>query len=311
MVGRSAPLFDHRFASVMEDEAEEVDIEADPDDQADAPLRRTRLATRSCNVHNPFSSSLTSASQHEDPAFNPRPRYWVEQAELAERWPEGHEWAVAFRDIARPTDVRTVISCVVPKAAFGNKLPLLLPALPERPRPNRQTAETMAAWHAACQPIIVDYKNSAPLLAGNLGSLVLDYVARNKVQSSSLNLFILEQLPLVPRAGFARRFGQRSAEEIVREDVLALTYTARDQGYAGQPFIWNEEDRLRRRARLDAVFMLLYGLDRDAAAHVLDSFPIVRRQEQARHDGRYRTRDLVLRTMAAMDAGNPDARVVG
>ena len=138
------------------------------------------------------------------------------------------------------------------------------------------------------------------------------------MQSTHLNSYILEQFPLVPRAGFARRFGQRSAEEIVREEVLALTYTthdmaafARDQGYAGQPFIWNEEDRLRRRARLDALFMLLYGLDRDAATHILDSFPIVRRQEQARHDGRYRTRDLVLRYMAAMEAGNPDARGMG
>ncbi len=318
MVGRSAHLFDHRFASVMEDDAEEVDIEEDPDGQADAPLRRTRLATRSRNVHNPFSSSLTSASQHEDPAFNPRPRYWVDGAELAERWPEGLEWAVAFRDIARPTDARTVIACIVPLAGYGNTLPLLLPALPDPPREKKRTPEAMLEWRAACQPIIIAYKASAALLTGNLGAIALDYVARNKVQSTHLNSCILEQLPLVPRAGFARRFGQRSAEEIVREEVLALTYTshdmaafARDQGYSGQPFTWNEEDRLRRRARLDAVFMLLYGLDRDAAAHVLDSFPIVRRQEQARHDGRYRTRDLVLRTMAAMEAGNPDARVVG
>jgi hypothetical protein len=52
-------------------------------------------------------------------------------------------------------------------------------------------------------------------------------------------------------------------------DVLHLTYTAhemapfaRDQGYDGPPFRWDEEDRLRRRARLDAVFFQLYGLDR-------------------------------------------------
>lgn len=57
--------------------------------------------------------------------------------------------------------------------------------------------------------------------------------------------------------------------------------------------------------------MLFYGLDRDAAAHILDSFPIVKRQEQDLYDGRYRTRDLVLHFMAAMEAGNPDARIMG
>ncbi len=318
MVGRTVHLFDHRFASVMEDDAEEVEMEQDAEEPAGAPRRPARRATRSRNVHNPYSSSQTTAGEHENPAFNPRPRYWVEEAELAERWPEGLQWAVAFRDIARPTDIRTVISCVVPKAAFGNKLPLLLPALPEQPRQRHQTAEVMAAFHAACKLAIADYKNSAPLLVRNLGSLVLDYVARNKVQSSSLNLFIVEQLPLVSREGFARRFGQRSAEEIIREEVLALTYTshdmapfARDQNYAGEPFVWNAEDRLRRRARLNAVFMLLYGLDRDTAGYVLDTFPILKRQEEALHDGRYRTRDLVLRHMAALEAGNPDAKVAG
>jgi hypothetical protein len=312
MVGRSVHLFDHRLASVMEDDAEEVEAADEP---ADAPPRRATCTRR---THNPYSSRQTTPDEHADPTFNPRPRYWVEDSELAERWPEGLDWAVAFRDIARPTDIRTVIACVVPRAAFGNTLPLLLPALPDRPRGKPPTPQAMALWRVACQPIIADYKQSAALLLGNLGALALDYVARNKVQSAHLNSYILEQLPMAPRIGFARRFGQRSAEEIVREEVLALSYTAhdlapfaRDQGCQDPPFVWDAEDRLRRRARLDAVFMLLYGLDQAAARHVLDTFPILRRQEESRHDGRFRTRDLVLRFMAAMEAGNPDARVAG
>jgi len=272
MVGRSIHLFDHRYASVLEDDVQDVDEDDEPEEAKTVPRRRTRRATRSVNVHHPYSSRLTNAVEHENPDFNPRPRFWVEEAELTERWPEGLEWAVAFRDIARPTDIRTVISCIVPRAAFGNKLPLLLPLLPDLPR--------------------------------------------NKVQSTSLNLFILEQLPFVPRAQLGQRFGARSAEEIVREEVMALTYTsndltpfARDQGYLGQPFVWDPEDRMRRRARLDAVFMLLYGIDRDTAGYILDTFPILKRQDEERYDGQYRTRDLVLRYMAAMEAGNPDAQV--
>lgn len=318
MVGRSIHLFDHRYASVMEDDAEDVETEGEAGEQVDMPPRPARRATRSRNVHNPYSSRQTTEAEYENPAFNPRPRYWVEETELAERWPEGLDWAVAFRDIARPTDVRTVIACMIPQAAFGNTLPLLLPALPDAPRDKNRTADAMSAWRVTCEPIVAAYKESAALLVGNLGAIILDYVARNKVQSTHLNSYILEQLPLVPRAGFARRFGQRSAEDIVREEVLALSYTAHDlapfarnQGYLGQPFTWSAEDRLHRRARLNAVFMLLYGLDRGVAGYVLNTFPILKRQEEDRFDGRYRTRDLVLRYMAAMEAGNPDARVTG
>jgi hypothetical protein len=86
---------------------------------------------------------------------------------------------------------------------------------------------------------------------------------------------------------------------------------ARDQGYEGPPpFRWDEEDRLRRRARLDALFFHLYGLDREQAEYVLGTFPIVRRQEEARWD-RFRSRELILGYMAALAAGAADADVAG
>ena len=59
------------------------------------------------------------------------------------------------------------------------------------------------------------------------------------------------------------------------------------------PIQWNEEDRRARLAALDGLFMHLYGLDEADAAHVLDSFPIVREQDTAAF-GHYRTKDEVL-----------------
>ena len=57
------------------------------------------------------------------------------------------------------------------------------------------------------------------------------------------------------------------------EAELELTYTAHDMepfarelGYVGQPFKWNEEDRRHLRARLDALYFHLYGLSRDDAS---------------------------------------------
>ncbi len=131
-------------------------------------------------------------------------------------------------------------------------------------------------------------------------------------------MYIVEQLPIIPARLLSRRFGPKTAEDIIREDVLRLTYTshdmgafARDQGYDGPPFGWDEEDRLRRRARLDALFFHLYGIDRDTANYILGTFPIVRREEEQRYGGRFRSRDLILGYMAALAAGAPDAPVAG
>ncbi len=54
----------------------------------------------------------------------------------------------------------------------------------------------------------------------------------------------------------------------------------------------------------------LYGLSREEADYVLGTFPIVKREDEARFD-RYRTRDLVLAYIAAYAAGNLDAWVKG
>jgi hypothetical protein len=43
----------------------------------------------------------------------------------------------------------------------------------------------------------------------------------------------------------------------------------------------------------------------------LSTFPIVKREEKARWDGRFRSRDLILGWMAALVAGATDAAIAG
>ena len=95
---------------------------------------------------------------------------------------------------------------------------------------------------------------------------------------------MLEQLPVIAPGDYDRRFGETTARVLVRDHVLRLTYTAhnmapfaRDLGYEGPPFTWDDEERRHLRARLDALYFHLYGLDRDDAEYVLGTFPIVRR----------------------------------
>jgi len=83
---------------------------------------------------------------------------------------------------------------------------------------------------------------------------------------------------------------------------------ARDLGYDGPPFIWNEEERRHLRARLDALYFHLYGLSRKDAAYILDTFPIVRRHDKAAF-GTYRMKDMVLAYYNALAAGDTDTDV--
>ncbi|MBS1226007.1 MAG: hypothetical protein H6R24_2685, partial [Proteobacteria bacterium] len=98
--------------------------------------------------------------------------------------------------------------------------------------------------------------------------------------------------------------------DFIRAQVLRLTYTAvdlrpfaADMGYEGEPFVWDEDDRRHRLARLDALFFHLYGLDRNDADYILAQFPIVREQDEKQF-GRYLTRDLILAYLNAVAAGD-------
>ena len=152
-------------------------------------------------------------------------------------------------------------------------------------------------------------------LVANLNSLPFDYVIRQKLQGTTLNWYIVEQLPVIAPADYDRTFGATTARALVRHHVLRLTYTAhdmapfaRDLGYDGPPFIWNEKERRHLRARLDALYFHLYGLSKEDAAYILDTFPIVRRHDKAAF-GTYRTKDMVLAYYNALAAGDTDVDV--
>ena len=239
------------------------------------------------NTHNPYLSEPVSDAQHTDPGFLPRTQYWVPAIDVEPWIPRTRGWALGFRDIARPTDVRTMIAAVAPWAGYGNTVPLLIGG---------------DSVTAAC-------------LVANLNAMCVDFVARQKAQGTHLNWYIVEQLPVIARADYDRRFGVQTALDLVRDHVLRMIYTAHDMapfahalGYDGPPFIWNAEQRRHLRARLDALYFHLYGLSREDAAYVLDTFPIVRRQDEAAY-GSYRTRDLILAYMNALAAGDPETVV--
>ena len=246
------------------------------------------------NQHRPAQPKPATLEQHQDPDWLPDSQFWVPASKCG--WIAGPDWVLGFKEITAPTNVRTFIASLLPTVGFGNKVPILKPK-----------ADGRDEW----------------LLAANFNAIILDFVVRQKVQGQTLNLFIVEQLPVVPPERYeAVRFGRKTAGMIVREAVLELTYTshdmapfARDIGHvdkAGKvkpPFTWDEARRLHLRAKLDAVFFHLYDVtDREDVRYIYSTFPIVEHQEKGAY-GCYRSRELCLAWMNALAAGDPDADI--
>lgn len=253
------------------------------------------------NVNRPAQPISATSDELTDPAWLADPQFWVQPSEAIMREP----YVLGFKDVTAPTNMRTMIAALIPSGAAGNTLPLL----------DLDEGEV----------------EGTALLTANLNAVAFDYIARQKVQGQHLNWLIVEQLPVIPQADYSRTFGPKTAAQIVREAVLELTYTAhdmaafaRDMGHvddAGEvlpPFPWDEERRLRLRAKLDALYFILYGIydpdnaaqSRDDVRYIYSTFPIFERQEVAAC-GTYRSRDLALAWINALMAGQPDAEVAG
>ena len=242
------------------------------------------------NLHNPYLSEEVSEAQHADPSFVPYFAHWVPYEDVVREFPESREWIISYRRLARSTDVRTMIATLGPYAGYEVNANIVY-----------LSSESIPTSHVC--------------LVANLNSIPFDYVVRQKLQGTTLNWYIIEQLPVIAPADYDRAFGTTTARDLVCHHVLRLTYTAhdmapfaRDLGYDGPPFIWNDEERRHLRARLDALYFHLYGLSRDDAAYILDTFPIVRRHDKAAF-GHYRTKAMILAYYNALAAGDTDTDV--
>lgn len=199
-------------------------------------------------------------------------------------------WLMGWRDITNATNERTVVGGVFPKAGVGNNLPI---------------------WYTGAD---IDGRHAAAFV-GMLTSLTFDFSARHKVGGTHLNFFIAQQLPALPPSDFSHR-----DLDFITPRVLELTYTshamkpwAKDLGYFGNPFSWDEDRRAQLRAELDVFFARKYGLNEEELRYVLDpkkvkgsDYPSETfrglREKEVRQFGEYRTECLVLEAWRRAEA---------
>jgi hypothetical protein len=146
----------------------------------------------------------------------------------------------------------------------------------------------------------------------NLNSLCIDFVVQRKITTFHIRKHVLAQLPMLRPEAYSN-----ADLAFIVPRVLELSYTnhsmapfARDLGYEGPPFVWNEDRRAHLRAKLDAWYARAYGLTRDELRYILDPADVmgpdypsetfrVLKKNEIEHYGEYRTARLVL---AAWDA---------
>ena len=239
--------------------------------------------------------------QKLDVNYDISPRFWVDKSEVESRlnskgWHK--QWMIGHRGLTNNTNERTFITSLIPRRGAGNSLPI---------------------WTFSDD---IPASKCASLYA-NSTVLVLDFVVRNKIGGTNLNLFYLKQFPFLPPS-----FYTEPRLAFITPKVLELTYTshslahfAHDLGYDGPPFTWDEDRRAVLRADIDAFYARAYGLTRDELRYILDPADVkgpdypsetfrVLKEKEIRQFGEYRTRRLVLAAWDRMEA-NGEFKAMG
>jgi len=231
----------------------------------------------------------------KDSAWIAIPRFWaplesVREAFAGRGWKQ--EWTVGYRDITNATNERTAIASFLPNGGAAQPLNLFMPESPVH----------------AC------------LWVGAMNSLIVDYTARQRIGGVHLNITSCRQLPMLGPAGLTeaqRRFIQDRVLELVFTSPALETF-AQDCGWSGPPFRWDAERRFLLRCELDAAFFHLYlgpeaewrqqpaaltqafPTPRAAVSYIMDTFPIVKRKDEAKFNGDYRTKRTILEIYDAL-----------
>ncbi|WP_044034148.1 Eco57I restriction-modification methylase domain-containing protein [Microcystis aeruginosa] len=193
------------------------------------------------------------------------PKYWLDEKEARQALLKRGEvdkgqildyqtYRLGFRDVARNTDIRTMIATILPPNSFcGNTISL--------EKIDKQVA--------------ISLKEKCYLLS-IFNSFVFDRSIRDKV-TSHLSFFYVYQNP-IPRL----KEGDKYFQEIVENAAKLICTTeefdqlAKEVGIGSHKNgVTEEAERMAIRAKLDAIVAHLYELTPTEFQHILTTFPLV------------------------------------
>lgn len=193
------------------------------------------------------------------------PKYWLDEKEARQALLKRGEvdngqildyqtYRLGFRDVARNTDIRTMIATILPPNSFcGNTISL----------------------EKIDKQLTINLKERCYLLS-IFNSFVFDRSIRDKV-TSHLSFFYIYQTP-IPRL----KEGDKYFEEIVEKAAKLICVSeefdelAKEVGIGSHKNgVTEEGERMAIRAKLDAIVGHLYELNEIEFQHILSTFPLV------------------------------------
>jgi hypothetical protein len=255
-------------------------------------------------------------SDLRDPTYTIEGRHWVRKEKTEDRL--SGNWnlngLLGFRDVTDArASARTVVACLIPRKPAGHKIPFVLPS--------NSNAVTLLALYSGLTSFSLDY-----VARQKVGGLSLSYHYLKQFPVHPPDRYTPELLQyIVPRvmeltytawdlAAFADDVWNESGEALQsaieaqwQDNVQATGGGHRgaqppawvehsdqaNEEFPHAPFMWDEERRRFLRAELDALYGHLYGLSHDELDYILETFPIVKKQD-IEDFGDYRTKKLIL-----------------
>jgi hypothetical protein len=283
--GKMVGAYDHRAASIRFD-----------------PTNRVRRN----------QSVALSEIEHKDPAQLALPMFWVKSTSVAKRCENDPRWCLCIKDVTSSTNERTAIAAMLAGVALTDSLPCLS---------SQQSAIMMGSLLGNINSLPFDYVARQKIGGLHLRGHYLSQLPVISTQALSTSCSWSRDMESI------RQWLLPRVLELTYT-AWDLELFAQDCGWSGPPFRWDEERRYLLRCELDAAFFHLYlpanaggawrparktdgcpydetpeqlaeltrhfPTPRDAVSYIMDTFPIVKRKDEAAH-GTYRTKDTILK----------------
>jgi len=179
--------------------------------------------------------------------------------------PDFTEYRVVYRDIARPTDERTMISAVLPKDIVC--VHTIQTFSPYELDPEEENLSDFPL-HSAYKRAYTD--RELFVIVGLLNSIPFDFLMRTKVDSHIVR-FKLEESQ-VPRLTEGDDWFQYISDRAARLNSYGEAFAEMRERLGGVEPATNQDERQRLRAEIDAAAFHAYELDRRDVEFILDDF---------------------------------------
>ncbi|HSK46628.1 MAG TPA: N-6 DNA methylase [Coriobacteriia bacterium] len=289
MYGRHPKFGDETIGPPHRQYMRELDMGTDrdlfDDDPLGIPLYEGRMVSQYDHRAKGYRRGRGRQAEWEDLAFadsskSIQPQWYLPETKVPVKLQQRYRrYRIGFCDVASPTNERTLVATLIPaEAACGHSVP---------------TFEFEPSWEWAYM-----------IWLAVANSFCVDYLARTKV-SLHMGLSLLDSLPFPRYAA-----GSPQAKYIVPRVARLITTSPEILGFWDHlvqdgwvaprlraeeiPGELDEGARSQLQAELDAfVAREVFGLTRDELSYILDTFPIVRKDDEKAH-GEYRTKRMIL-----------------